>query len=336
MDIDIILEADLTAQQIKELGLMAEKYGFRAIWTQNYAKARDAFMTAVPLALASKKIMVGVCIVSPYEMHPLKIANATLTLNECAKGRGCVTIGGGGEWMMMLGFDTSKRVSATREALEIIQGAIREDTFNYNGKLYKARWFNSDWTTDQPPLIYAGASGPKMLSMSSGVADGVMMGDIAPVMFDWPLPTLNKALADNSRTDDNFRISNFLAWHIKEDREFAIQEARREMIVRGWLERPWLEPFLSPEDTQFVLDNKWPFIDAYRKRSSHIEGIPEHILEALVEGLGCTGDPSDLDRYIEKLNKYSEAGFTEVALRIHDDPDYSIKLIGELVLPKLH
>jgi hypothetical protein len=39
MDIDIILEADLTAQQIKELGLMQKKYGFRAIWTQNYAKS---------------------------------------------------------------------------------------------------------------------------------------------------------------------------------------------------------------------------------------------------------------------------------------------------------
>jgi hypothetical protein len=44
------------------------------------------------------------------------------------KGRGCVTIGGGGEWMMMLGFDTSKRVFCNPRGLEIVQGAIRENT----------------------------------------------------------------------------------------------------------------------------------------------------------------------------------------------------------------
>ena len=82
MDLDIILEADLTAPQVKELGLLAEQYGFRAVWTQNYARARDAFMIAVPLALASKKIRVGVCIVSPYEMHPLKMAIKHFPIHE--------------------------------------------------------------------------------------------------------------------------------------------------------------------------------------------------------------------------------------------------------------
>jgi alkanesulfonate monooxygenase SsuD/methylene tetrahydromethanopterin reductase-like flavin-dependent oxidoreductase (luciferase family) len=66
MQLDIILEADLNAQEVKELGLLAEEYGFRALWTQNYARARDAFMIAVPLALASKSIRVGVLAVSPY------------------------------------------------------------------------------------------------------------------------------------------------------------------------------------------------------------------------------------------------------------------------------
>ena len=48
MDLDIILEADLTPEQILELSLLAEEYGFRGIWAQNYARARDAFMTMVP------------------------------------------------------------------------------------------------------------------------------------------------------------------------------------------------------------------------------------------------------------------------------------------------
>lgn len=335
MDLDIILEADLTAPQIQELGLLAEKYGFRAIWTQNYARARDAFMIAVPLAMASKNIRVGVCIVSPYEMHPLKIANAALTLNECAGGRACVAIGGGGEWLGILGFDESRRITAAREAIEIVKSTFREDIPNYEGKLYKANWFNTAWAKDTPPLVYGGASGPKMLRMAAGVADGVMMGDIAPTMFDWPMPVLNEALKEQGRADEGFRISNFLAWHVKEDREASMWEARRELVIRGWLDRHWVEPFLSPEDVQIVIDNKWSFLDAFRKKSGNIEGVPEHIVSTLAEQLSCAGDLSDLDQHIEKLGKYADAGFTEVALRIHDDPADSIKMIGEKVLPAL-
>ena len=52
MHLDIALESKIGPAEFSELGLLAEKYGFRAIWAQNYARAPDAFMTAVPLALA--------------------------------------------------------------------------------------------------------------------------------------------------------------------------------------------------------------------------------------------------------------------------------------------
>ena len=85
MHLDLAFESKIGPEAFKELGLLAEQYGFRAMWAQNYARAPDAFMTAVPLALASKTIKVGVAVVCPHEMHPLKIANALLTLNEYAQ-----------------------------------------------------------------------------------------------------------------------------------------------------------------------------------------------------------------------------------------------------------
>ncbi len=44
MDVDLILEPDLTPNQITELGQAAEKYGIRAIWTSNYFAHWDAFI----------------------------------------------------------------------------------------------------------------------------------------------------------------------------------------------------------------------------------------------------------------------------------------------------
>ena len=36
MDIDIILEADVSPAQVAELAIVAEKLGIRALWTSNY------------------------------------------------------------------------------------------------------------------------------------------------------------------------------------------------------------------------------------------------------------------------------------------------------------
>ena len=99
MRIQIILEPDVSTDQLTELGLLAEKYGIHGLWVQNYATAADPFMSLVPLARASRTIQLGVVIVSPFEEHPLKIATSLLTLNEFSRGRAAVVIGRGGEWL---------------------------------------------------------------------------------------------------------------------------------------------------------------------------------------------------------------------------------------------
>ena len=336
MELDIILEADLTPAEITELGLLAESYGFRAIWAQNYARARDAFMSIVPLAQASSRIGIGVVIVSPYEMHPLKIANATLTLNEYCDGRGLVVVGAGGEWPGVIKVGYGKRVAGAREAIEIVKGACREPVFNYDGDVYHAQGFSAThWHTCTPPLVYDGASGPNMLAMAASVADGVMMSDVHPGMIDERMPILWQTLADHGRSREEFRVSNFVAWHIKEDREESFAEARRELIIRGWLERDWLLPYVSEEEADAILANKWPFLKAFRERHGNIEGVPKNVTNQLVEGLSLSGDHSDIDRHIERLNKFSESGFTEIALRLHDNPADAIRVIGDKVLPAI-
>jgi hypothetical protein len=115
----------------------------------------------------------------------------------------------------------------------------------------------------------------------------------------------------------------------------ASTHSRRELIIRGWLEREWLEPFISKEEAEAIVANKWPFLKAYRDRTGNVEGVPEHVVEALVEGLSLAGDPTDIDRHIERLQQFAAAGFTEIALRVHDNPAESIKMIGDRVLPAL-
>lgn len=336
MQLDLMVESKIGPERFRELGLLAEQYGFRTMWAQNYARAPDAFMTAVPLAMAAKSIRVGVVVVSPYEMHPVKIANAVLTLNEMCAGGAAVVIGGGGEWPGVLAVPLGKRITGTREAIELVKRAASEDGgFSYEGEVYSARGFSTYWKSDKPPpQIYGGATGPKMIAMATAVADGLMMSDVQPEMFDWPMPNLKEALA--ARQDQGrFGVSNFLAWHVKEDAEESFAEARRELVIRGWIEREWLEPYLNPDEVALVLANKWPFLKAFRERHGNIEGVAPDLVHRLVEGLSMAGGPDSVDRHIERMLQFKAAGFTELSIGLQEDPEYSIRMLGERVLPAL-
>jgi len=335
MQTDVILEADVTPAQVAELAQIAEGYGIRGLWTQNYSTGRDPFMSLMPAAAATRRILLGAVVISPYEMHPLKIANMVSTLNEASNGRGMVVIGGGGEWPGVLKVGYGRRVTGVGEAIGMVHRAVRGQVVKWDGKVYSARYFRSPWVKGPPPIIYAGATGPKMLDMAVRFADGTMLSDMIEPMLPGTMKTLHDALARHGRKPDAFRVNNFCAFHVKKDREASFREARRELMVRGWLGEEWYEPLLTPEEAQVVATHKEAFLTAFRTRSGDIKGVAPEICAKLVEGLSLAGDLSDLDRHVGRLKKFAAAGMTENALRLHDDPAAALHIIGRELLPRL-
>ena len=335
MNIDIMLEPDRSPEQVAELALLAEGYGLRALWAQNYVPARDPFMCLVPAAQATKKIRLGVVVVSPYEMHPMKIGNAVLTLNEFCNGRAEIVIGGGGYWCSRMGAQPDRMVRAVREAIEIIKGSFQGKPLQYEGQLYKAYGYHSDWATDPAPRVYAGASREQMLRMGARVADGIMTSDVIRPLIEGAVATVNATLEETGRTASDFRFNSAIAFHMKEDRDVSMREARRELITRAVLGEWYIRSFLSEAEVAVVRDNISAFYKAYRAKSHVIEGVPDSILDKLVDNLTIAGGPDDLDARIAELKDYVATGITELCFRAHDDPAYAIRLIGEKIAPAL-
>jgi 5,10-methylenetetrahydromethanopterin reductase len=335
MRVDVLLEPDRTPAQLVELALLCEQYGIRAMWLQNYVSCRDPFMCLVPAAQATREIGLGVCVISPWEMHPVKLANALLTLQEYSGGRARLVIGGGGEWLARLGITPVKRVRAVREAVELVWRGVSGQPLTYQGELYKVYGYRPQFGSGAPPLVYAGANQPQMLHATAPAADGVMYSDMPRGRIAGTVRQTHAALADKGRTSDGYRVSNIWAWHVKPDREVALREARRELLLRGLLERWYLETFLSPEDCDVVERNKTAFFKAYRDRSGIITGIPEHIVDACLANLTITGTPDEVAERIPELLAFAAAGVDELCFRLHDDPAEAIRLIGELIVPHL-
>ncbi len=336
MKIDVIIEPESSPDEITELGALAESYDLRALWTPSHSSARDPFMALSELARTSSKIRLGTIALSPFEVHPLKIAHSLFTLNEFSNGRACIVVGVGGGALTAAGLKPKRRVRALQECVEILKRAATDDVLKYEGEIYRVNNYQPfPWTMPAAPIIYVGGSKDQLVRMSARVADGVMFSDITLALLDSRMRLIEEGLASKGRTKEDFRISNLIAWHVKDNKDEAIKEAREKMWVRGMVERWYISPFLNDKDCDLVESHMGSFIKAFTGKTHVIEGVPERILEALVDNLTLTGDPSGLDEIVDRIKKFRDGGVTELALRLYRDPATSIKMIGERVLPAL-
>ena len=212
MDVDIILEPDLSSAQVVELGVAAERYGIRAVWTSNYFAHWDGFISLVPLALATKRLKLGVLAVSPFEMHPLKIANALLSLNELAGGRAMVAIGAGeGNLDAMDLKKPPKIVRAVREAIEIVRAAANRNLGHvYNGEDFRVTYPCAyDWVKAPPASVYGTAYRVQMMRMQARVSDGVFIGCTPPEIVEPAMAAVREGIAKREPGRGPIRVNTF-------------------------------------------------------------------------------------------------------------------------------
>jgi 5,10-methylenetetrahydromethanopterin reductase len=334
--VDILLEPDQTPAQLAGLASLCEEAGIQAMWLQNYLSCRDPFMALVPAALATHRVGLGVCIVSPWEMHPVKMANALLTLHEFSNGRAGLVIGGGGEWPARLGIEPVKRVRAVREASELVRAGCSGQALTYRGELFRVFGYRPQFGTGgSPPLVYVGANQPQMVHGTVAAGDGVMYSDMPRQRIAETVRQTLAGLSAKGRSAAGYRVSNIWAWHIKPDRQAARREARRELILRGLLEPWYLEVMLGADQLSLVKRHKKSFYAAYRDRSGDIPDVPEEIIDTLIANLTFTGTPAEIDGRLAELQAFAQAGVGELCFRLHDDPADAIRLIGERIVPAL-
>jgi len=351
VDIEIIVGSELGPQQVAEIAVEAEKAGVRTLWHSNFPNDWDPFIGLVQAAMATSRIRLGVLAVSPYEMHPIRIANAILSLNEVSNGRAIVGIGGGGAVALSVGdgtgggsldFGKMRIVRGVREAAEIVyRMSTGKPGIGYKGELFQiARPYHVKFAKSPRPRIFTCSMGPQMLRMGGRIADGVQAGDVTPGRIGEVIADIRAGQEQREYPADDFRIGNFWAWHIKKDRDRSMFEARSQLFARAEVIAPNVgldhmvkDQLLTAEEAQLVRDNFRSFLMAYIDGSGQIKGIPEDLVQRLITEVSSSGDFDDIDREIERYREFERAGLTDLALRVFDEPMAAVKTIGERVIP---
>jgi 5,10-methylenetetrahydromethanopterin reductase len=335
--VDLILEANHAGARLAELGQLAERYGFGGLWVSNMHDARDPFINFVQAALATKRITLGPVAVSPYELHPMKMAAALLTLNEISGGRAHIGIAAGaGGAPTAMGVPQERRLRAVRECVEILKLASTGKPIRYKGEMYKVLYYHPSFAGGTPPMVWVCANGPQMLRSAAKYADGIFVGDHTPEDVGRMRAIVDPVLAETGRKPEQLRFNNFWAWHVKESREAAHREARRWLAVRA---TPYPDYYyrdiLPADEMQVIFDNRAGIIKAFNTGSDVIAGIPADIMERFVDKATSASGVAELDREIERLLRFRANGLTDISLRIYENPEWTIRLLGERVLPAL-
>jgi len=341
MKIDIILDPTHTTEEFAELGIIAEQLGFNTVLTANYPSAIDPFINFSILAKATQNIRMGPVAISPFETHPLKLSNLLYGLNQLSNGRAKIIVGGGGGTLISMGLKPNRRtmhpnmVQGVRECVEFLTGLSANKAISFNKEIFQIAGPKPQWIDQPRPQIYVAATKPKMLSMAAKVADGLMMSDVTLARIDDCMAIIDKSLKDNGRDRKTIAVSNLFSWHVKNDREEAVKEARAKLFVRGMLENWYISTFLDSEESQIVEDNFHAFAYAYAHNTDVIEGVPDVIIDKLLNHLTFTGDFNDVDRFVEEMVQFKNSGLDEFAIRLYNNPEQSMGLIAEHVVPHL-
>ncbi len=129
MQVQVFLEAGIAPAQVAALGELAAQAGIETVWASSFPGKREPLLCLSQLAASGPAVRIGAVPLSPYETHPLKMAESLLTLNEMAGGKVSVTVGGLGHSVMRVtGLTPARRVTAVRDCVEIIRAAASGDS----------------------------------------------------------------------------------------------------------------------------------------------------------------------------------------------------------------
>jgi alkanesulfonate monooxygenase SsuD/methylene tetrahydromethanopterin reductase-like flavin-dependent oxidoreductase (luciferase family) len=209
------------------------------------AQILDSWTTLGGLAAVTERIRLGTMVTDAALRHPALLAKQVATVDHISNGRVDVTIGAGHfrEELESLGisFLTPRgRFERLREAVEIVDGLLRERRLTYEGEHWRLRdatLVPTPMQQPRPPLLVA-ANGRRGLRLAAERADtSVTLGDDrestteqAVVSLRARNDLLDELCADFGRDPANLERAYFFGWAI--ERPFESAESLRDYLGR--------------------------------------------------------------------------------------------------------
>jgi alkanesulfonate monooxygenase SsuD/methylene tetrahydromethanopterin reductase-like flavin-dependent oxidoreductase (luciferase family) len=182
----ICTDQNMTWEKSVERWQLFERLGFESAWVCDHLVQPsrpqgpyfEAWSLLAGLAARTQKMRIGVLVTCNTFRHPSVLAKMAITVDHISNGR--LEVGLGAGWYepehAMFGIpfpETKELVTRFREAVQVVDLLMREDTSSFEGSYYRLKNAPSrphSLQMPRPPLVLA-AFGPKMLKIVATYAD---------------------------------------------------------------------------------------------------------------------------------------------------------------------
>jgi 5,10-methylenetetrahydromethanopterin reductase len=317
---------DLRVGAFAELATLVDHSDFRSLWIQE-DDTTSVFVLAATILQATKRLVVGTGITSPFRRHPQTLAVDAATLNELSSNRFILGLGAA-ERLIRTFRIAGTPIEGMRDAFAILRGIYGSDNFTYEGRVFAVA--TPHRRLAPKPRIYMGALGPRMLNLAGELADGVILSRRTAFSAKYVKRAIERVTRrareverDPSRIDSVGFFETILAKDGDEARQFA---------------KKILGTYTIPGTPQNVLDLEGiSEADIEKVKTNYLEGdldaATSNVTDDLVDKFALAGTP---DECLEKLRKHAGTGLKCPILYIHG-PDHKLaaQLAAEKIAPNL-
>lgn len=281
---------------------LADTMGFAALWVlDSHLLFREVYTLLGALAVSTTRIRLGTAVTNPLTRHPTVTASAFSTLAELSNGRAVLGISVGDSALRSMGLQVA-RMSTLAETIVHCRKLLCGEEVSFG----EGRTAQLSHAGPAVP-IYVAATGPKMLGLAGGIADGViLMNGVAPELIGEAVRIVREGEREAGRPAGSVKIAVWAACHTVHD------------AVKFNVARTILRNIPGPHDqhTRAVAAKVAQAYD-YSQHGNAQADFARLIPDELVPRFAFCGAPSDVGRQIAALEPL---GIDEVILAIPTAP----------------
>lgn len=220
--VGLVLGSSVGPERLQGTALDAEVMGFDELWL-----AEDFFFTggvsAASMALAAtKRISVGLGVVSALVRHPALLAMELATMDRAFPGRLQPGIGlGVPGWLRQMGLEPDSPMGVMRECVTTVRRLLAGERITVQGRRFRFDEVALTYPMAHPAQIRMGVIGPKMLELSGEIADGSILSVAAGLDYvRWARDHIEVGRRKAGRSDPH-SITVFALYSVNDDGDRA-------------------------------------------------------------------------------------------------------------------
>lgn len=337
--IGLQVTADTPSSRALRLGVAAEEAGLDSVWVVEDPFYRGALPTLGALAASTARIRLGLGVVNPWSRHVSLMAMDIIALCELAPGRIAWGLGTSGRAQVeAMGMAFERPVTRLRDTIRALRlmlapaaEPMRETAVARLGPWAVPR-LDAPAPAALPPIMVAGI-GERAVEMAGECGDGWLVSSLCPPAYVAErLSVLDAGARQSGRRAAELEVVHYVTAFIGED------DAAQRMLARQHLTAvfPAYAAFFAgvPSAWEPVRRSSGIEPDAFDqllealRRGADANIIPDVVVDSFV----VSGTP---DRCARLLQRYGEAGTTEVVLAVPGDPGDGSTLVGIAALRRV-